>query len=132
MSTETNKAIVRRFAEAINAQRPEVFDEVATPELAPYLKGASSWAQATYGEVQIEIMDIVAEGDIVMTRFVARGGHTATWEGIPATGKHWSKKGFAYSHIADGKIVALDFVADDLGLLKQLGAIILPPTQRTV
>lgn len=46
----------------------------------------------------------VAEGDLVVTRFVSRGTHTGTFRGLEATGNQWVTEGICISRIEDGKI----------------------------
>jgi steroid delta-isomerase-like uncharacterized protein len=46
----------------------------------------------------------VAEGDLVVTRFVSRGTHTGTFRGVEATGEEWVTEGICISRIDEGKI----------------------------
>jgi predicted ester cyclase len=130
MSIEENKALVRRFFAALNAQDAATLTDVfATPELAQGFVDAARWAVETYGaEHHIEPVELVGEGDTVMVRIASRGGHTGTWQGVPPTGKQWTNTAFARFRIAGGRIAEEHFVFDNLGLLKQLGATIAPPT----
>ena len=123
MSTEENKAIVRRTFEAANAQDFDVFDQLMTPELAQRAKDTTRWIYATFEGHRFDIVDMVAEGDKVMTRFTSRGGHSGEWEGIPPTGKQWTNTGFVYHRLENGKVVEYDAIVDALGQLKQLGEI---------
>lgn len=45
----------------------------------------------------------VAEGDLVVTRFVSRGAHTGTFRGTEPTG-NWITEGICISRIEDGKV----------------------------
>jgi predicted ester cyclase len=56
-----------------------------------------------------------------------RGGHTAEFEGIPATGKQWTNQGVVFFRLADEKIVGVEPFFDVLNHVKQLGATITPP-----
>ena len=130
MSMEENKAVVRRTFEAANAQDFDVFDQLMSPELAQQAKDTTRWIYATFGEGHhLDIVDMVAEGDKVMTRFTSRGGHTGEWEGVPPTGKQWTNTGFAYHRLEHGKVVEYETTVDALGHLKQLGATITPPAE---
>ena len=128
MSPDENKAMVRRTIEAANVQDYAVFDELMTPELAQQSKDIMHWLYATFEGHHFDVIDMVADGDTVMARIAARGGHSGAWEGILPTGKQWTNKGFVYYRFANGKLVEVDSVMDVLGHLKQLGATITPAT----
>jgi predicted ester cyclase len=55
-----------------------------------------------------------------------RGTHTGELLGIPPTGKKYVLPGVLISRIKNGKIVQDWEYRDDLGLLRQLGAVVLP------
>lgn len=132
MSTEENKAIARQILEAANAQDYDAFDQFMTPELATQSKDTMRGLYATFEGHHFDIVDMVAEGDKVMTRITTHGAHSGEFEGVPPTGKQWTNKGFIYDRFENGKVVEIDFVMDVLGHLKQLGATITPPAERTV
>ena len=127
MSAEENKAIVRRLVEAANAQEYDVFDQLMTPEQAQQAKDTMRWIYATFEGHHFDIIDMVAEGDTVMTRIAAHGRHTGEFEGVPPTGKQWTNRGFVYDRLENGKVVEQEAIMDVLGHLKQLGATITPP-----
>jgi C-1 hydroxylase len=127
MSTEENKAVVRRLAEALNAQDETAFDELATPEVAQQSKETMRWVYATYEGHHLDITDMIAEGDKVFARVATRGGHSGEWEGIPPTGKQWTNTGVLFFRFIDGKIASFEGLFDGLGHVKQLGATITPP-----
>ncbi len=131
MSTEENKAIARRLIEAANAQEYAAFDQLMSPEQATQAKDTMRGVYATFAGHHIEIIDMVAEGDKVMARVATRGSHSGEWEGIPPTGKPWTNTGFIYNRMEDGKVVESEVIMDALGHLKQLGATITPPVERT-
>ncbi len=127
MSVDENKAIVQRHIEAFNTQNVDAFDELATPEMAQQSKDITRVGYATFEGHHITVTDMIAEGDKVVVRVTTRGGHSGEFEGIPATGKQWTNTGVLFYRLADGKIVELDTLFDQLGHIKQLGATITPP-----
>ena len=131
MSTEENKAIARRLIEAANAQDYDAFDQLMTPEQAQQAKDTMRWVYATFEGHHIDIIDMVAEGDTVMTRVATRGVHSGEFEGLPPTGKPWTNKGFTYYRLEQGKVVEMEWIMDVLGHLKRLGATITPPAEAT-
>jgi steroid delta-isomerase-like uncharacterized protein len=61
------------------------------------------------------------DGDVVVTRFTARGKHCGDQLGFPATGKSVTFQGVIVDRLRDGKIVDRHEIADALGLFQQLG-----------
>jgi hypothetical protein len=63
----------------------------------------------------------VAEGDLVVEHFTARGTHTGDLMGVPGTGEEIVLRGINIFRVADDKIVERWSQLDQLGLLRQLG-----------
>ena len=136
MSTEDNKAHVRRGFEAVNQKNLAVFDELLTPDVVFHtasttMQGLEAYKQflsmymTAFPDLHFTIEDMIAEGDTVVARFTTRGTHQGNFMGIPPTGKQGSGTGIFIDRIVNGKAVEQWFNTDDLGLLQQLGVI--PP-----
>src|SRR5262249_14372729 len=69
---------------------------------------------------------MVADGDRVGMLFRVRGTHKGNFFGIPPTNKPIDIHELGLFRLADGKITEAWFMADELGLLQQLGARIPP------
>jgi predicted ester cyclase len=76
---------------------------------------------SAFPDLQIEIEDLIAEGDKVVGRVTARGTHQGAFMGIAPTGKPVSFNAIDVVRIAGGKIVERWSQADNLALLQQLG-----------
>ncbi|MBM3944959.1 MAG: ester cyclase [SAR202 cluster bacterium] len=140
MSEEANKAIVRRvFEELINRHKLDVAYEVFAPEylfedplLKQPIRGPKGFRDliAMYldavPDVKITVDAQFADGDMVSTRWTARGTHTGPMLGIAPTGKKYVLPGVLVSQCKNGKIVRDWEYRDDLGMLRQVGAIKLP------
>ena len=59
---------------------------------------------AAFPDLNITIEQMVAEGDRVVVRVMARGTHTGEFMGIPASDKQVSVVNHAFTRIASGKI----------------------------
>ena len=130
-----NKEIVRRALED-SWQDPSVFDELissdyvghdpALPEPIRGPQGAKDnfkqYSDAFEG-ARITVVDQIAEGDAVATRWEARGRHTGELMGVPPTGKEVVVEGLNLTRLRDGKIVEEWSNWDTLGMLQQIGAI---------
>jgi predicted ester cyclase len=137
MSTEENKALVRRYLEQVDIGDVAVVDEFVAPNyidhnpppfpgLAPGIEGARQafvLALAAFSDFHHTIEDQIAEGDKVVTRISAYGTHTGELLGIPPTGKHVTMTGITIHRISHGKLVEHWATIDALSLLQQVGAI---------
>jgi steroid delta-isomerase-like uncharacterized protein len=141
MSTETNKAIVRRyFEQVINEQRYDLADEflVDTVEfhgVGPSILGRKAVAEfyamfgAAFPDWHMTIEDMVAEGDKVVVRYTANGTHQGEFQGIPATGKPYTQNTIIIFHLTNGKIVEARLQTDMLSMMQQLG--LMPASQES-
>lgn len=138
MSTEANKALVRRvYEEGFNQRNWAVFDELGAPDFVVHsasrtMQGREAYKQYLSTEViafpdaRFTIEDLIADGDTVVTRHTFRGTHQGSLMGILPTGKPVTVTGIAITHIANGKVVELWINDDELGLLQQLGVVPAP------
>ena len=78
---------------------------------------------AAFPDFAIRIDQLVAEGDMVVSRWTATGTHEGDWLGIPATGTRVEYTGTNLFRVACGTIAESWGHADHLGLLRQLGAL---------
>jgi predicted ester cyclase len=133
MSTEQNKAVVRRFiTEALSGRNVGVADEVLAPNYANRTTGADLAAfkrfltgmQSALTDVGFDIDDLVAEGDAVVARWKMEATHTGSLMGERPTGKTVSARGLTYYRLENGRIVEDDPVSSP-NLLQSLG-ILLP------
>ena len=136
MSTEENKARVRRVFEEMNEQNyPALLEEFCardyvwhdappgiSPDLAGWRQGRIAFLTA-FPDAHLVVEDVIAEGDKVVARVTSRATHQGEFMGIPPTGKRLSWTWIEIDRIKDGKIVECWDNSDDLGLMQQLGAI---------
>jgi steroid delta-isomerase-like uncharacterized protein len=137
MSTEQNKAIVRRFIEGLNWGKLAIADELltatyvdhSTPKqgLGPegFKQGISVYRSA-FPDLNWTIEDSIAEGDKVVIRVTARGTHQGDLMGISPTGKQIAISAIAIYRLVDGKIAEAWVNRDIMGMLQQVGAIPMP------
>ena len=78
---------------------------------------------AAFPDGKITVDDQIAEGDIVASRWTARGTNTGELMGMPATGKEVTVSGIAYTRIVDGKVRESWNSWDTLSMLQQLGVV---------
>ena len=140
MSSEENKAFMRRFYEEVfNQKNLAAIDDFVAPD---FVNRSAAQLGLVSGDLEhvrqfvVEVMqsfpdlhytveDMVAEGDKVVTRLTISGTQQGAFMGIPATGKHATVADIEIFRITGGKAVETWVQVDFLGLLQQLGAI--PP-----
>jgi steroid delta-isomerase-like uncharacterized protein len=137
VSTETNKAIVRRyFDQVLNERRHDLAEEFLADTiemhgsgLAPGLEVVKQWLSmfaTAFPDGHQTIEDVVAEGDRVVARTTFNGTHQAEMQGIPATGKTVSISSITIFRLDNGKIAEGWLVSDNLGMMQQLGIVPAP------
>jgi len=91
-------------------------------ELAAYFEGL--WAALP--DFRMEVVQTVAEGDVVSARWRMTGTHTGgPFNGIDATGKAVALDGIDHFTLRDGKVASNFVVFDQMDVGRQLG--LLPP-----
>ena len=126
MSTEENKAIVRRYyEEGWNQKNAAVRDELISPDLvyhsplgsagdkAELYKGVITGFLTAFPDVQVTIDEMIAEGDQVAVAVTSSGTHSGETPNHPPTGKAYKATSISIFTLKDGKIVSqrIDFDA---------------------
>ena len=140
MSTQENKAITLRFfEEVINKKNIAALEEYVTdnfldhgapPGTATGPEGVRQMlvdAFRAFPDLSYTNEDIIAEGDMVMSRGTSRGTHLGDFQGIPASGKHVAFGEFHLIRMEDGKLAEVRELVDALALFQQLG--VAPPME---
>jgi predicted SnoaL-like aldol condensation-catalyzing enzyme len=128
MSTEQNKAVVRRFiTEVLAGRNLGVADEVLGSGYVNRALGADLEAFKGFLPAvtalpvrRVDIEDLVAEGDAVVARYTMEMGNAA--------GETASTRGLTYYRLADGKIVEDDPITSP-DLMQELGRLMPSPVQ---
>ena len=135
--SEHNKAIVRRLVEELwNKGNLSVADELFAPNYEHHdastldfgrgpesEKKRATLYRTAFPDVRLMIEDIIAEGEIVMTRWSCRGTHKGDLSGIAPTGKQINISGVTIARLANGKLAEGWVNWDALGLMQQLGVV---------
>jgi len=144
MSTEQNRALVRRFYEEVwNKGNYEVADEIFAEDYVRHdlrpgnpppgpagQKKIATEFRAAFPDLSSTTEMLIAEGDMVVARWTMEGTNTGSWGGVPATGKHAKMVGVNIFRVQDGKVVELWNHRDDLGMMQQLDAPIYADSSR--
>jgi steroid delta-isomerase-like uncharacterized protein len=139
MSTEQNKAIIRRiYDELINQEKKDVVDETFAPDVVvhdPFMgvvvgvdafKGLLSMFDAAFPGHRVRVDALCAEGNWVTVLHTHTAKHTGSFMQVPATGKEIVVSGVEVYCLENGKITEFWRHDDDLGLMMQLGVVPAP------
>jgi len=135
MSTESNKALNRRFMdEVVNQGNLDLIDELVAenfveheafpglPTTGPEApRAALGMFLAAFPGLQFTIDDMIAEGDKVVTRGTMTGTHKGEFMGIPPTNKSFKVQFIDIIEIHDGKATAHWGQTDQASMMEQLG-----------
>jgi steroid delta-isomerase-like uncharacterized protein len=131
--SEDNKVLAQRSWGIIDDL--DILDEVYASDLVWHepdgdVRGLEKARQfvttykTAFPDLDVTVEDIVAEGDRVVTRWIARGTHQGEIEEFgPPTGRQMELQGITIHRIEDGKIVEEWERYDNLGLMQQLGLV---------
>ena len=138
MSTEENKAVSRRFHEAIGKGSAQALQAEFAPNYVAHFPGipvpldSEGFNQLVnvfasgFPDSHFDFDDEFAVGDKVVTRFTYHAVHSGEFQGLPPTGKQVAMTGITILRLAGGKIVENTVELDQLGLLQQLGVVPTP------
>jgi len=131
-----NTAVVEKFLnEVVSGGKQELIDQLWAPNMVwraasmgevrgiePY-KEAMKAAKTSFSGMKLQILDVVAQGDKVVIRFMNSGTNIGGFFGKPATGKFTKWEGIGIYRLENGKIVEASFVEDIWGMQAGLGNI---------
>ena len=137
MSTQRNKEILERFDALLGSDDLTELDELCAPDMVNHTiapdrpKGLAgtrefleTMARRSSSDQPWHKLTVVAEGPYVV-QFGKRGGHWPGGEfmGIEAAAGPYSRDFMAAYRFANGRIAERWAIRDDLGVLRQLGAL---------
>lgn len=140
MTTRVNTDHARRFNEEVWGKYnfEAIHDFVAedfvgyNPALPEPVRGGdgvrevAEMLHAAFPDCEVELEQVIAEGDWVAQRLTATATHEGEFVGIEPTGKRVEFTGMNISRLVDGKLVEGYELWDMFGLLRQLGIVDLP------
>lgn len=134
---EQNKKLVSYAVEEVwNKGNYSVADEILSDEFVIHASNPDKEVHGTKGvrqfftsirtafpDIGFTIIDQVAEGNKVVTHWIAEGTHQGIYEGIAPTGKRFKVTAIDIKYIKNGKFTDSWINMDELGLLQQLGVL---------
>ena len=133
MTTEQNKALVRRFIEAQIASDQAALKELLAPDFVAYQTYGTQDREAflqhlngflvAFSDNHFTVEEQVAEGDRVVTRTTWHATQSGDFQGLPPTGKQIAVSGITIVRIKDDKIVESRALFDQMSMMQQLGLV---------
>jgi steroid delta-isomerase-like uncharacterized protein len=133
MSVDENKAVVRAFIEVWNSGTLDRLDDLMAEECVLTVSGetiscspsatraiATRW-RAAFPDYHFHLMDLIAEGDMVVARIPWTGTQTGPLMGIPPTDRSVRVGEIVIFRVVGGKIVEAWEEYDERGMRQQLG-----------
>ncbi len=135
MTTVQNKAVVRAFIDAINAQAWTRLDVLMSPTVVrhghvadqPDVRSREELAAflcreaVAFPDAKEHVQALVGEGDVVAARLRFSGTQRGRWGSFPPSNKVLSSEFLAMFRIEDGRIAEIWVAWDNLDALVQLG-----------
>ncbi|MFP3853750.1 MAG: ester cyclase [Anaerolineales bacterium] len=135
MSTEEIKSLVQQATQEIWGERnADVADKYYTadhlrhdPTQPEPIEGVDAMKARlrtlfnAFPDAQVDVKDMVVEGNTFANRWVMTGTHEGEFNGIPATGKPVRMSGMSLGKVRDGKIAEVWDELNIVGLMQQLG-----------
>ncbi|SRR5258708_3635226 len=136
--SEANKNLFRRWMQEVwNEGREATIDELCVPQVVAYglgdvdpvLQGPAEFKvfwrnlRGALSGLQLTVEDMIAEGDKVMGRIAIEAVHSGDSLGVPASGNKVRIAGIVVLRISEQRIVEAWNSWDQLGLLRQIGAL---------
>jgi len=132
-----NKAVARRLAEEVFSRGDmQAFDEILAedyvnhnipvPGIPGNKDGFRQLVVATrraFPDVEVDVENCAADGDLVVFNDQVTATSTGEFMGVPPNGKQLEWTEIHFLRIADGRIVEHWTNFDQLGILRQLGAV---------
>jgi predicted ester cyclase len=138
-TSEENKALARRFGEAMNTRRFELLDEIVAPDMRRHCQATPEVTVSSLEEFKEflrqdamvfpdsvqKLHPLVAEGNLVAVWATYEGTQAGRMGPFPPSGRKMQVDFAAFLRIQDRKIAELWVTWDNLAALVQLGHV--PP-----
>ena len=123
MTTQENKAIVRRYIDQLNQRNEAILDELVADEFREAVRQGYLRNITAFPDYFVEIQDMVAEGEQVVVEWSHTGVHNGVYNGLPPTGKTITGSAISIYRLRDGQIVDARGAWDQAAIWQQLDLI---------
>lgn len=129
---EKNKAVVLEYHKVWSNGKISLLDTIISPDFVCHFIGGLEWEgiegaknsitnhKKSFPDWTEEIVDIIAEGDKVVTRYKSTGTHQGIFNGVDSTGNKVIIYETSIYRLANGKIIEQWGFPDEVSLRNQL------------
>jgi len=105
----------------VNGGRDELVDELFVPERAAFARDWFGSFRRSFPDMEMKLVELIAEGDKVVGRFACSGTHLGEWRGHPPTGRRFDDVDEVYIFRFSGdRIADVWGIEDTLDRFQQL------------
>lgn len=131
-TTDQNIAVVKKYHEIWSTGKVDELDEIISPEFQSHFIGGFQYkgiegaknsvleTKKAFPDWTENIIEIIAQGDKVVTRYRSTGTHMDNWDGIEGTGNKVEIEEMSVYHLKNGKIIEQWGFWDEIELKKQM------------
>jgi predicted ester cyclase len=121
MAANPKDTVVCLIEEAMNRGNLDLLDDLCSREMAEATRQWIGPFREAFPDVEMTIVELVAEGERVAGRFRCSGTHLGEWRGEPPTGRRFDGVDEVYFfRVVDGRIAEAWGLEDTAGRLQQL------------
>ena len=125
------RIVERWMQEAIAKGRLETFDELLAEDVldrsgptpsrgvAPF-KARAAAVRAAFADIDVQIEDLLVEGDAIAWRWALTGTHVGPFAGLAPTGRRIVLRGVNFQRLKDGRVSEHWTMADVFGATQAL------------
>ena len=131
-TTDQNIVVVKKYHEIWSTGKVGELDEIISPEFQSHFIGGFQYkgiegaknsvleTKKAFPDWTENIIEIIAQGDKVVTRYRSTGTHMDNWDGIEGTGNKVEIEEMSVYHLKNGKIIEQWGFWDEIELKKQM------------
>lgn len=131
-TTDQNIVAVKKYHEIWSTGKVDELDDLISPEFKSHFIGGFQYSgvegaknsvletKKAFPDWAENIIEIIAQGDKVVTRYRSTGTHMDNWDGIEGTGNKVEIEEMSVYHLKNGKIIEQWGFWDEIELKKQM------------
>ncbi len=132
ITTEQNVIVIKKYHEIWSNGNVDELDDIISPEFHSYFIGGFEYSgidgaknsvletKKAFPDWTENIIEIITEGDKIVTRYRSTGTHLGNWDGIEGTGNKVDIEEMSLYHLKNGKIMRQWGFWDEIDLKKQM------------
>ena len=133
-NAEQNIEVIKKYHEIWTSGKVEELDEIISPDFKSHFIGGFEYVgiegaknsvldtKKAFPDWTEHIVEMITQGDKVVTRYRSTGTHLDNWDGIDATGNKVEIEEMSIYHLKNGKIIEQWGFWDEIELKKQMNA----------